>query len=231
MLITLIRTVIIYFFLVLTVRLLGKRQIGELEPAELVVTIVISEVAALPIQDTSQPLASSLAAIVLLLILEVVLSFSAYKSFSARKVFFGLPSVFYEKGRLNRREMEKQRLNLNDLMEIVRNSGASSLSEVDFVIMETNGAVSVIPSAPHRNVTVSDAGLDAKDAFISYVIIDDGKINRHNLSRLGFGDEWLKGVLRRHGIRDAASVSCLTADISGETVVIPNEKMKKRRKV
>lgn len=221
MFVTFIRTVIMYFFVVLTLRLLGKRQIGELEPAELVVTIVISEVAALPIQDTSQPLANSLIGIALLLILEVILSFSAYKSFGARKLLFGLPSVFYEKGKLNRREMENQRLNLNDLMEIIRNSGAASLSEVDYVIMETNGVVSVIPSADHRPVTISDAGLTARPSSISYVIIDSGRLNRHNMQRLGRNDEWVRNRLKEHGLSDISQVSCMTASADGETVVIP----------
>lgn len=221
---TFIRTIIMYFFVVLTLRLLGKRQIGELEPSELVVTIVISEVAAMPIQDTSESLVSSLVVIFLLLILEVLLSFGAYKSFAARKLFYGTPSVFYEKGIINQKEMKKQRFNLNDLMECIRNTGATSLSEVDFVIMETNGNVSVIPKTEHRPVELSDIGLTAAPAELSYIIIDNGAINQNNLKRLGFNEAWLIKQLKSKKIHNSSEVFCMTADKSGEVVIITNEK-------
>ncbi len=227
MLITFIRTIIMYFFMILSLRMLGKRQIGELEPSELVVTIVISEVAALPIQDTSQPIINSLIAISLLLILEVLLSFGAYKNFTIRKIFFGTPSVFYEKGAINQKEMSKQRFNLNDLMETVRNTGATSLSEVDYIIMETNGNVSVIPKPEHSPATPAD--LEIKNTvpnFISYVIIDNGHINKNNLSRLGFNEEWLKKQLKAHKIPKASEVFCMTADRAGDVVLIPTDKRK-----
>ena len=226
---TFIRTIIMYFFVVLTLRLLGKRQIGELEPSELVVTIVISEVAAMPIQDTSESLVSSLVVIFLLLILEVLLSFGAYKSFAARKLFYGTPSVFYEKGIINQKEMKKQRFNLNDLMECVRNTGATSLSEVDFIIMETNGNVSVIPKTENRAVELADMGLSAAPVELSYIIIDNGAINQNNLKRLGYNEAWLTKQLKTKKIPDASEVFCMTADKSGEVVIITNEKEGKHR--
>ncbi len=218
-----IRTIIVYFFVVLAFRMLGKRQIGELEPSELVVAIVISEVAALPIQDASQPLINSLVAIFLLIILEVVVSFGAYKSFAVRKVIFGTPSVFYEKGKINQKEMEKQRFNLNDLMECVRNTGATSLSEVDFVIMETNGNVSVIPTSQSRPVNTKDLDVKATPTYLSYVIIDNGSINYNNLKRIGMNEKQLKGRLRPYNV-EAKDVFCMTATRSGEVVIIPKER-------
>ncbi|MBR5155376.1 MAG: DUF421 domain-containing protein [Clostridia bacterium] len=223
-----IRTIIIYFFVVLTLRMLGKRQIGELEPSELVVTIVISEVAALPIQDVSQPIINSLIAIFLLVILEVVVSFGAYKNFTARKILFGTPSVFYEKGHINQKEMEKQRFNLNDLMECVRNTGATSLKEVDFVIMETNGNVSVIPSAQNRTVNTSDLNIESEPTYLSYIIIDNGSINRNNLKRLGFNEEWLRKQLELYDIQRPDGVFCMTATFDGQVVVIPKDGEEKR---
>ncbi len=226
---TFIRTIIMYFFVVLTLRLLGKRQIGELEPSELVVTIVISEVAALPIQDVSQPLINSLIAIFLLVILEVSVSFSAYKNLKARKIFFGTPSVFYEKGKINQKEMEKQRFNLNDLMECIRNTGATSLSEVDFILMETNGNVSVIPNSENRTVNISDMNLSSEPTLLSYVVIDNGHTNGSNLKRLGFDDAWLQKQLFSNNISTPKSVFCMTANQNGEVVIIPYDKEKKRK--
>ncbi len=218
-----IRTIIMFFFVVLIFRMLGKRQIGELEPSELVVAIVISEVAALPIQDTSQPLINSLIAIFLLVILEVWVSFGAYKSFGVRKVLYGTPSVFYEKGKINQKEMEKQRFNLNDLMECVRNTGATSLDEVDFVIMETNGNVSVIPSSQSRTVNTKDLNVNAQPTYLSYVIIDNGAVNYNNLKRIGMSEKQLKTRLKPYDIYDYKDVFCMTATKNGEIVVIRKE--------
>ena len=229
MFITFVRTIIMYFFVVITLRLLGKRQIGELEPSELVVTIVISEVAALPIQDVSQPLLGSLVAIFILVILEIIVSFCAYKSFGARKLLYGTPSVFYEKGKINQREMEKQRFNLNDLLECVRNTGASGLSEVDFVIMETNGNVSVILNSKNKPVTASDLNLSPAPSLLSYVLVDNGTVNRNNLKRLGFDDVWLKKQLRKNGISDLSSVFCMTSTADESVVVIKKQKRSRKK--
>ena len=183
----------------------------------------------MPIQDTSESLVSSLVVIFLLLILEVLLSFGAYKSFAARKLFYGTPSVFYEKGIINQKEMKKQRFNLNDLMECVRNTGATSLSEVDFIIMETNGNVSVIPKTENRAVELADMGLSAAPVELSYIIIDNGAINQNNLKRLGYNEAWLTKQLKTKKIPDASEVFCMTADKSGEVVIITNEKEGKHR--
>ncbi len=224
MFVTFIRTIIMYFFVVLTLRVLGKRQIGELEPSELVVTIVISEVAALPIQEPSQPILTSLIAISLLVILEVILSFSAYHNFWTRKVFFGTPSVFYEKGKINQKEMKKQRFTLHDLMETIRNTGATNLSEVDYVIMETNGNVSVIPNAKYRPATTKEMGIEVESSKISYVIIDNGNINEHNLKLLGYSHEWLEKQIKKENIKKTSDVYCMTADTDGTVVIIPVDK-------
>ncbi len=221
---TFLRTIIMYFFVAMTLRVLGKRQIGELEPSELVVTIMISDVATLPIQDSSQPLVSSLIAILLLVILEALISFCAYKNFKVRKVFFGTPSVFYEKGKINQKEMEKQRFNLNDLMECIRNTGATSLSDVDFVLMETNGNVSVIPNTQNRPVNIGDINLESEPALLSYVVIDNGHINLNNLKRLGFDAAWLKKQLDAKNFQNPSSVFCMTASQNGETIIIPFDK-------
>ena len=125
---------------------------------------------------------------------------------------------------VNQKEMEKQRFNLNDLMECVRNTGATSLSEVDFVIMETNGNVSVIPNSQNRSVNISDLKLDSDETLLSYILIDSGTINYNNLSRLGFDEAWLKKQLRLHNLKKPDEVFCMTAARNGETVVIPKDK-------
>lgn len=223
MLTTLIRTLIMYIVIVLTLRAMGKKQLSDFEPSELVVTIMMSEIAALPVQDNSQPLLSSVFVILLLLVFEVVLSFAAYKCPRIRKAVYGFPSVFFEKGKIHIEEMEKQRFSVTDLMESVRNNGFASLCEVDYVIMETNGNLSVIPNSASRSITPADMGLTPSEALISYVIIDAGSIYEGNLKRLGFDGEWLKKQLEKENIRSVKDVFCFSADKSGNTFIMKNE--------
>ncbi len=199
----------------LSVRIMGKRQIGELEPSELVVTIMISEVASLPIDENNLNIMPAIMAILTLVVIEVFVSYIAYKSRRMRKFLYGTPSVFYEKGKINKREMDKQRFNLNDLMETVRNAGASSLDEVDFVIMETNGNMSVIMNELSRPLSPEDLGLKPEAPEISYVIVDNGKVNDKNLKIIGFNREWLYKTIKEEGCNKVSQILLMTADRKG----------------
>ena len=227
MIITVLRTIIMYVFVVLTLRLMGKRQIGELEASELVVTIIISEIAAMPITNLGVPLSSSVIAILILLILEVCLSYVAYRSLSVRTLLYGRPSMFFQKGRLNQEEMKKQRFNVADLMEELRNNGAISLSQVDYVIMETNGKVSVIMNAQNSSVTPSDLNLNPEPVHMSYVIIANGNLVRPNMERLGLNDDWLDKQLKTYNLKHPKDVFYLSFEQdSGSVVLIPRDSVK-----
>ena len=127
--------------------------------------------------------------------------------------------------------MEKQRFNLNDLMETVRNTGATSLSEVEYVIMETNGNVSVIPTAEQRPVSLGDIGIQSADnPILSYVIIDNGHINQNNLRRLGYNLKWLEKQLKKVKISQANEIFCMTADSRGKVIIMPNNKERNKNK-
>lgn len=223
MLTILIRTIVMYVVVVLALRLMGKKQLSDFEPSELVVTIMISEIAAQPIQDNAQPLLSSVIVIILLLIFEVILSFIAFKSPKTRKILYGTPSVFFEKGKLNISEMERQRFSVTDLMESIRNNGNLSLSEVDYVIMETNGDISVIPSSQYRPVTPKDLNLKPEEDFASYIIIDGGKIYENNLKSLGFDESWLMKQLKKENIKSIKDVFYFSANENGETFLMKKE--------
>ena len=227
MIITVLRTIIMYVFVVLTLRLMGKRQIGELEASELVVTIIISEIAATPITNLGVPLSSSVIAILILLILEVCLSYVAYRSLSVRTLLYGRPSMFFQKGRLNQEEMKKQRFNVADLMEELRNNGAISLSQVDYVIMETNGKVSVIMNAQNSSVTPSDLHLNPGPDHKSNVIIDNGNLVRPNMERLGLNDDWLDKQLKTYNLKHPKDVFYLSFEQdSGSVVLSPRDSVK-----
>lgn len=224
MIITVLRTIIMYVFVVFILRIMGKRQIGELEASELVVTIIISEIAALPITNIGVPLSGCILAILILLIMEIFLSQAAYKSVSVRTVLYGKPSTLFKKGRINQSEMEKQRFNVADLMEEIRNSGAISLNQIDYVVMETNGKVSVILNAENSPVTPSDMNLKPSSVYMNYVIIDNGNLIKANMERLGLNDEWLNEQLKKSKIDHIKEVFYLSfEEQTGKTVIIPKE--------
>ncbi len=224
MLITVLRTAIMYVLVVLTLRIMGKRQIAELEPSELVVTIIISEIAADPIVDPGKPFATAIVSIIILLFFEVALSFIAYKNINVRSVLYGKPSTFYGDGKINQKEMENQRYSIGDLLEEIRNSGATSLDDVEYVIMETNGNVSVIQNSVSRPVTPDDLGLKVSVPEISYIIIDNGNLISANLERLKKTKGWMMKKLREEGIEKVSQVFYMGADRSGDTVIIKKEK-------
>ena len=224
MIITVLRTILMYIFVVITLRLMGKRQIGEFEPSELVVTIIISEIAAMPITEPGAPLLGSALAIMVLLILEIFLSYSAYKSVKIRTILYGKPSMLYQKGNLIQHEMKRQRFNVADLMEELRNNGAVSLSQVDFVLMETNGKVSVILKAEDSPVTPRDMELVPEPVHMSYVIIDNGNLVRSNMKRFGLNDEWLEKQLKKEKLSNIKDVFYLSFEQNtGKVVLIPQE--------
>lgn len=223
MLTTFIRTFIMYIVVVLTLRVMGKRQLSDFEPSELVATIMMSEVASLPVQDNTQPLLSSVIVIILLLFFEVILSFAAYKCPSVRKKIYGYPSIFFEKGKIHTAEMEKQRFSVTDLMEAIRNNGYAGLCEVDYVIMETNGNISVIPTATSRPLAPEDLNLKPPETLLSYVLIDDGSVYEGNLKALGFDSKWLKKQLDKEHIHSVKDVFYFSADKDGNTFLMKKE--------
>lgn len=211
-----------YICVVFALRMMGKRQIGELEASELVVTIIISDIAAMPITNTEVPIVINVLAIFLLMILEVSLSYFAYKNPKIRRIMYGKPSTFYKNGKFDITEMERQRFNIGDVMEELRGNGASDLSEVEYIVMETNGSVSVVMKKEESAVTPSMLNIKPDPARMSYIIIDNGHIIKGCMQSLGLNEEWLKKCLEKHGLKSAKDVFFLSFEQNtGNTVVIP----------
>ncbi len=207
---------------------MGKRQIGELEPSELVVTIIISDVAAMPITNPGFPLLGSSLVILTLVILEIFLSYFSYHSTRLRTILYGRPSMFYENGKLNQQEMRKQRFNVADLMEELRNNGAVSLNQVEYVLMETNGKVSVILKAEESPLTPRDMMVSPQPVRMSYVLIDNGNLISGNLNRLGLNDIWLQKILKQNKVKKVRDVFYMSVEKdTGQVVLIPKEKEKR----
>src|SRR5690554_5260873 len=153
MLVVFVRVVILYILVLLVVRLMGKRQLGELQPFELVITILIAELAATPIENSDIPLFNGIIPILTLLFLEALFSVLMLKSENARRIIDGTPSIVMDKGRLIYKELKKQRININDLLEHLRIAGYPNLHELEYIIIEPDGQLSIIPKSLYHPLT------------------------------------------------------------------------------
>lgn len=197
MAIPLIRTLIIYFVVVGAIRIMGKRQIGEMQPSELVVAIMISDLASIPMQDTNIPLISGIVPVLTLIVAEVGMSFLCLKSMKIRKLFTGEPSMIIYHGKILEAELKKLRFSLSDLIEQLRISGAMGVSEVEIAVLETNGQLSIIKK--EEPLTAKDLGITKKPGRLPCMLVMDGEINYEELKRLGKNEAWLLKKIKEHG--------------------------------
>lgn len=200
MFIVLIRTIILYFLVILSMRLMGKKQIGELEPFELAITIMISELASLPMQDTEIPLLHGMIPILTLLIIQTTLSVLQLKSEKIRLWVNGKPSILIDQGKIIMQELKNQRFNINDLMEELRLQGYYDIQDVEYAILETSGQLSVIPKTNKSTVTKEDLFIQASQDKVPITLILDGKVNLDNLKVAQKDEQWLKNQLKQNQI-------------------------------
>ncbi len=220
-----IRTVILYFTVILSLRLMGKRQIGELQPSELVAAIMISDLASVPMQDVELPLLSGIIPVLALMATELVLSFASLKSKGVRRFISGSPSIVIYKGRINERELRRLRFHINDLLEELRQNNCPNIADVEAAVLETNGQLSVIPKVSARSVTAADLGLDTAAEGLPYNLVSDGTVNPSELKRSGHDRQWLSDELAARGIRAVKDVFLASLDENGEMFVqIKNKK-------
>lgn len=206
MLIVFVRTLILYVVIVLVLRLMGKRQIGQLQPSELVVALVIADLAAVPMANVGIPLINGIIPIITLFIMEELLSYISLKSERARGLICGKPSILIERGVIVEKELRRIRYNLNDLLEQIRLKDFSNLEDIDYAIIETSGQLSVIPKADKRPVTIKDMYITPKPQHLPVTIIIDGRIISDNLHKIGLCNNWLEDELKRNKIKSAKDV-------------------------
>ena len=178
MLVILIRTLIIYIVVVLAIRLMGKRQIGQLQPSELVVAMMLSELASIPLENNGTPLLTGIIPVLTLLVAETTFSFLTLKSRRIRKILSGVPTIVVEKGKIQEKELERLRYNIDDLLEELRTSGFADILDVEYAIIESNGNLSVFPKSNKRAVTPDDLNICPAYEGIPYVLVIDGVINQ-----------------------------------------------------
>ena len=220
-----IRSFILYFVVIIAVRIMGKRQIGELQPSELVVTILISELASMPMQDPNQPILAGIIPILTLAATEILLSLITLKSVKSRSIIYGKPIIMIHNGSIDQYEMGKARISTDDLMEAMRISGVLNIEDVDYAILETNGRVSIIPKAEKQPLTPGDAGKQVAPNDMPKIIISDGHIISSNIPD-GVSDEWLNTLIKTQGVKSHKDIFLLTRDSRGKTYIVKKEKRK-----
>ena len=215
MAIVLVRTLIIYFSLLLVLRLLGKRQLGEMELSEFVVAALIADLAAHPLQDMGIPLLNGLIPILVLFCCEVLIAGLSLKSIRLRSLVFGKPSLLIVHGKILQKEMYKNRFTLDELLQELRAQGITDLNTVDYGVLETNGRLSLILSPAERAVTPGQMGLICQAEGYPSIVISDGRVLEANLRHLGLDRAWLEKQLRARGVSSPRQVFLMTADESG----------------
>ncbi len=223
MIITLIRAVLLYGLLVFSVRLMGKRQVAEMEPAEFVVTMLLANLASVPMQDNGLPLVAGLVPIFAVLGLELILAVLSLKSIPLRKLLCGVPTMLIREGEIDQRALAVSRVSLDELTQKLREKDYFDLSAVKYAILETDGELSVLPWEDAQGVSRKDLGLRAAPASLPVILISDGVVLKDNLSAAGFDRARLGAELRARG-KNVKDVFLLTADETGKLTMIPREK-------
>lgn len=224
MLISLIRTILLYIIVIFSMRLLGKRQIGELEPSELAITILISELAAIPMQDSAQPLSTGLVPILVLLALGLLTSVASIASPVFRRILCGKPSIIIENGQLNQREIRRLRLNVDEIAEELRLKNVSSIQTVRFGIVETNGQMSIILNEGDQPLIRRDLHITTSAPNpLSYTMIANGHLIRANMRRIGLTQADLMKELEKRNICRVSDVFYMAQDTNGNVRVIRNQ--------
>ncbi len=214
-----IKTAVIYFFAMFAMRLMGKRQAGELQPFELVIAIMIAEVASMPMNSSGIPITFGIVPIITLLLLHNSIAFITMKSEKLRAFVSGKPSIIIHKGIINEKELKKLNYNFNDLFEQLRISNVMSISDVHYAVLETNGQLSIMLKPGKRPLQPDDMNIAPPNPGFCYDIILDGKLKKKNLEILGFNKEDLTKLLSKKNIWDIKSVLIATSDETGSVFI------------
>lgn len=216
----LIRTLIIYLSLIFTMRFMGKRQLGELEVSELVTTLLLSEVASLPITNQDIPLFYALIPILTLMSLEILLSGALLRFPALKRLLSVRPTILIRQGKPDQTAMQKIRISSEELFSHLRQKDVTDPDEVAYAIAEPNGQISVILKAKDRQATTSELGLQIPERGIMHLIISDGQINQQNLTLSGHDRRWLTDILQKHKMTEK-DVFLLLCDDHGQVRILP----------
>lgn len=223
MLISIIRTIILYAFVIFAMRLMGKRQISDMQPSELVVTLVVAEIASIPMENTSQPLLSGVVPVLVLVALEIVTSVFMMKNGKFRKLVCGSPIVVIRDGEILQNEMRRLRITTEDLCVQLRQQDVFSIENVQYCIVETNGKVSVLEKPQSRKPSAKDFGINIRDNKIETVVISDGQILDNSLELCRKSKDEVYSILKDENTR-LNDVFIMTLDALGNYNIFLKER-------
>lgn len=214
-----LRTVILFLVTAVALRLMGKRQLAQLQPYEVVITLMISDLATQPMGDVEIPLLGGVVAILTLLLMHSLLSALAFSSMRLRRLICGRPSVLVRDGKICEKELQRLCFDLSDLMEGIRSQGVIGLHETGSVVLETNGSLSVFPTADNRPATRKEQGLPSLYDGIPLTLILDGKLQSRSMRIAGLEEGWLRRILQAQGIERDADVLVAALDTQGKLLI------------
>lgn len=223
MLITFFRAIFLYIVVLIVMRLMGKREIGQLQPFELAISIMIADLASIPMTEIGIPITNGIIPILGLLVMHLLISIINLKSNRAREIICGKPRILIYRGKIDEKALKKERLSINELEEKLRNSNVMNLGDVEFAILETSGDLSVIQKPNKRNTIPEDFGISPEYEGISYDLIVDGKIMKDNLKIIGKNYEWLRKQIEKFGFKPK-EVLIATIDGKGQFFCQKKEK-------
>ena len=201
MLTTFLRAIVIYIFVLIVMRLMGKREIGQLQPFELVIAMMIADLAAIPLSTGGVPLFKGIISILGLLIMHLIISVINMKSVVLRGVICGKPNILIYRGKINEQALIKERFTINELQEKLRSNGIMNLGDVEYAILETSGDISVIEKPNKRGTIPEDFNIEPEYEGISYDLVIDTKIQQDNLKLLGKNYKWLEKEVKKFGFK------------------------------
>lgn len=225
MIISVIRTLFLYSVIILAIRIMGKRQISELQTSELVVTLLISDIASIPMQNVGQPLISGFIPIIILVSLEILISAIMVKNSTFRKWICGKPVIIINNGKINQYEMKRLRMTTDDLFEQLRLMDIFSIQDVQYAIVETNGQMSVMKKSDKQEVTKDDMLTNIPKSFMEAVVISDGEILDSSLSICKLTKDWIFDVLKSKNLK-LEDVFIMTANKNRDFYIVEREEDK-----
>ena len=201
MLITFFRAIVLYIIVLIVMRLMGKREIGQMQPFELAISIMIADLAATPMAETGIPITNGIMPILGLLVMHLVISMINLKSTKAREIICGKPSILIFRGKVDEKVLKRERFTINELEERLRDNNIFNIGDVEYAVLETSGQVTVIPKPNKRPTTPEDFNIEPKYEGIPYDLVVDGKVMYKNLEKLGKNYVWLQRQTEKFGIK------------------------------
>lgn len=223
MLITFFRSIILYLVVLIVMRLMGKREIGQLQPFELAISIMIADLASIPMTEIGIPIFNGIIPILGLLVMHLIISVINIKSLKARGVICGKPSILIYRGKINEKQLRKERFTINELEERLRGNNVINLGDVEYAILETSGQVTVIQKPEKRNTIPEDFNITPDYEGIPYDLVVDGKIMYKNLEAIGKNYEWLKKQVEKFKMKPEEAL-IVTFDGKGQIFCQKKEK-------